>query len=177
MSDNLRQQLEQWRTQTGQTFAEVADAQPALTVFLRHSGCPFCREALAEIAKARESIEAQGVQIVLVHMMNDAQAESMFAKYHLDDVARISDPDQELYAAFELTRGGMGEVMGPRIWWRGFRTTFLQGNTPGKPEGDVFQLPGTFLVYRGEILKAYRSKDSADKPDYADFAACELPAD
>ncbi|MGP1310160.1 MAG: hypothetical protein ACTS27_08185, partial [Phycisphaerales bacterium] len=38
-----------------------------LLVFLRHAGCTFCREALADVAKRRRRIENAKVRIVLVH--------------------------------------------------------------------------------------------------------------
>jgi len=106
-------------------------------------------------------------------MADDDRAKQLFAKYGMDDVSRISDPGRRLYEAFALQRGTAGQVMGPRIWWKGFKTTVLRGFLPGKPTGDVFQLPGTFLVHEGEILRAHRPDNTADHPDFVEFAVCE----
>ncbi|HUG89313.1 MAG TPA: peroxiredoxin-like family protein [Planctomycetaceae bacterium] len=168
--------LEAAVTQTGRSLAELSRASPLLVVFLRHGGCPFCRESLADVAAKRTAIEGSGVTIVLVHLMSDEQARELFARYGLDDVPRISDPDRRLYAAFELQRGGVGDVIGPRVWWRGFQTAILSGHLFGKPAGDVFQLPGAFLLVDGRIVRAHRGRTSADVPNLDDLTSCPLPA-
>lgn len=175
MGEALTKALQTTRVNSGETLDELSRQSPLLVVFLRHGGCPFCREALAKLKADREQIESHNVRIVLVHMMGDAEASNLFTKYGLDDVPRVSDPDQELYQAFELKRGKITQVMGPAVWWKGFKTTILRGHLPGIPKGDVFQLPGTFLVADGEIVRAFRPENSAEHPDYAEFAACELP--
>ena len=129
------------------------------------------------LRRQRAAIEESGTQIVLVHMMSDERAAAMFGKYGFGDVPRISDPDRKLYEAFELKRGGIGQVMGPRVWWKGFKSTILKGHLPGKPGHDVFQLPGAFLVMDGEIVRAFRPETSADHPDYAELAACRISVD
>jgi peroxiredoxin len=173
MPQTLADALQQTQADTGERLDALSRDTPLLMVFLRHAGCPFCREALAQLQKDRATIEAGGVRIVLVHMTTDASAQKLFAKYGLDDVPRVADPERKLYDAFELKRGTVNDVIGPKVWWKGFRTAILQGNGFGVPAGDVFQMPGTFLVANGEILRAYRSDDSSGHPDYAEFAACE----
>lgn len=162
-------------TNRGVSLADLSRQSPVLVVFLRHGGCPFCRETLAQLAEKRSAIEAAGSQIVLVHMMPDETARRLFEKYGLDDCDRISDPDQGLYRTFGLKRGSSAQVMGPKTWWRGFKTVVLSGHLPGRPVGDIYQLPGAFLLVDGKIVRGYRPEDSADQPDYTDLAACELP--
>ena len=163
------------RVNSGRTLDELSRLSPVLVVFLRHAGCPFCREALADLQKKRASIENLGTRIVLVHMMTDPEAAAFFKRYGLDDVDRLSDPEQQVYRAFGLKRAAASQVMGPAIWWRGFKTTFLRGNLPGKPVGDIFQLPGTFLLVDGRIVRRFAPDSSADRPDYEDLAACPVP--
>lgn len=162
------------KAHTGESLDALSRVAPRLVVFLRHSGCPFCKETLALLQQQRQAIEAAGTRIVLVHMMPDDEAAEMFGGYGLDDVARISDPERKLYEAFELKRGGVSQVMGPRVWWQGFKTTILKGHLPGAPGGDVFQLPGAFLVKEGELLRAFRPDTSAEHPDYTELAACPV---
>lgn len=161
-------------TSTGQTLAEISDERPMLIVFLRHAGCTFCREAAFELTAAREEIERVGTQIVLVHMTSPERGREFFTQYGLADLPQVSDPERKLYQAFDLHRGSVGQLLGPRVWWRGFKAGILQGHGVGKWEGDVTQMPGTFLVYRGKIVKAFRHKSAADRPDYAEMAACEI---
>lgn len=164
--------LDEVRDQTGRSLAELSRERPQLVVFLRHGGCTFCREALGELAAGRERITAAGTGIVLVHMQTDADAEALFSQYGLAEVLRISDPNQRLYRAFDLKRGSLLQVAGPSVWLSGL-TTLLAGHLPGIPAADVFQLPGTFLVHDGKIVRAFRSETSAAKPDYCELAKSE----
>lgn len=109
------------------------------------------------------------MRIVLVHPGSEENAASLFAKYDLDDVPRVADAELKLYGEFELKRGSVGQFAGPGIWWKGFKTTILRGHLPGKPDGDVKQLPGTFLYHNGEVLRAHRPDISAEHPDFVEF--------
>lgn len=161
--------LAEFVDQNGVGLLELSRRQPVLVVFLRHSGCTFCRQALADLRQKRQEIAGLGVGIVLVFMESLDQSGKFAAEYGLDDVSRLSDPGQRLYAAFNLSRGGVARVAGPRIWWRGLKAV-LAGHLPGVPRGDVTQMPGAFLVHDGKVVKAYRHETSADRPDYCELA-------
>ena len=156
---------------SGQSLLEGSFQQPMLFVFLRHFGCTFCREALADVADARARIEAQGARIVLVHMSPDDDAATFFARYGLDDVVRVSDPQRELYRSFELQRGNLRQLFGPRVWFRGWKAGVLDGHGVGRLQGDGLQMPGAFLVRDGRIVRAWRHASAADRPDYCSIAA------
>lgn len=159
------------KTNQGPTLAEMSRQGNVLVVFLRHSGCTFCREALADLSSRRAEIE-RDASIVLVHMAaEDADSQAYFDRYAMGDVARISDPACRLYRAYELGRGGAGELLGPRVWWRGFKAAILAGHAVGKLGGDGFQMPGAFLVRDDQIVKAFRHQTAADRPDYCELAA------
>jgi peroxiredoxin len=162
----------QAKSQTGETLGQLADHSPVLLVFLRHAGCSFCKEALRDIATQRSQIEASGARIVLVHMSRDGQAEQFFGEYSLADVARISDPEQTLYRALDLHRGGPLQLFGPKVWWRGPLALF-RGHTIGRMIGDGLQMPGVFLIHHGKIVRAFRHQSIADRPHYADMT-CKL---
>src|SRR5436190_5408253 len=83
----------------GRTLAELSAVQPVLVVFLRHSGCAFCREALSDLQRERSKIEGSGTSIALVHMVSNDEAAVFFKPYGLDDVPRFSDPQRKLYEA------------------------------------------------------------------------------
>jgi hypothetical protein len=46
------------KTNYGVTLNELSRISPVLLVFLRHAGCTFCREALADLAARRPEIES-----------------------------------------------------------------------------------------------------------------------
>lgn len=168
--------LENTRTADGRTLASIADESPVLLVFLRHFGCTFCREAMADLAKQRDRLNESGVVPVLVHMLPDteegrAEAEANFKRRGLPDVAHIADPDRTLYQAFELERGRLGQLFGWRVWIRGIRAGLINRHGVGRPSGDPLQMPGAFLVHKGRVIRAYRHRDAADRPDYCALAA------
>jgi peroxiredoxin len=166
--------ISSFRSHDGRTLAELSDQHPVLIVFLRHSGCAFCREALSDLQKQRSQIEASGTTIALVHMVSNDEAARFFKGYGLDDVPRFSDPDRTLYEAFDLHRGNLWQLIGPSVFWRGMKA-FFSGHGAGRIRGDVAQLPGTFVIHHGRIVQAFRNKTAADRPVYAEMA-CAVPA-
>lgn len=168
------------KTQYGITLDEHSRLTPVLLVFLRHTGCMFCREALADLARQQQEIEALGARLVLVHMGNEAQAAAFFTHYGLENVPRISDVERNLYRAFALSRASLICLISPRVWWRAFQVSILGRHGVGPLAGDGFQLPGAFLIFHGEIVRTYRHQSPADRPDYLalvtgrDYAAPEL---
>lgn len=172
-ADAFAESLAAARTQSGESLTELSRRSPVLVVFLRHAGCPFCRQALADLAERRQAITSAGAQIALVHMQSDADAARLFASYGLSDVPRISDPGQALYRAFQLPRGTAAQVAGPNVWSAGLRS-LLSGNLPGIPSADVWQMPGAFLIKDGQVLRSFRAATSADRPDYVDLATCPV---
>ncbi len=154
----------------GVALDALSRSAPLLIVFLRHSGCTFCREALADLAAQRTRIEADGTRLLLVHLASDADAAAFFRGFRLDDVARIADPQRSLYRAFALGRGSFWQLFGPRIWWRGFMAGVVRGHGVGRLAGDGFQMPGTFLVKDGAIVAGRAHRDAAERPDYAALA-------
>ena len=101
-------------TQQGYSLFELSQLGPTLVVFLRHAGCTFCRETLAEIARLRPEIGRRGVSVAFVTMSEEPGAQAIFDRYGLGDAPRISDPECELYRAFALRRGAWRQVFAPR---------------------------------------------------------------
>jgi len=168
--------MQEFRDQSGTTLWDLTHAQPRLLVFLRHSGCTFCREALSDLQKRRAEIETHGAGLAFVHMMDDADAAPFFAAYGLADVPRFSDHNRALYGAFRLKRGSIAQLLGPKVWLRGMQASIIKGHGIGRPIGDPFQMPGAFLIEGGNIVKAYRHATAADQPDYVQLAAgCTIP--
>lgn len=161
---------------TGQTLAQLSDGQRVLAVFLRHSGCTFCREALDDLSKVRPKIEASGAKIALVHMSPEDDIRPFVEKYHVADLPRFSDPQRQLYTEFDLPPARLTQLFGFKVLWRGMLSALHAGHGFGTTiKESPFQMPGTFLIENGQVLRAFRHQSPADRPDYAELACPVSP--
>jgi peroxiredoxin len=167
------EQLERWSTNRGESLLALSERSPVLLVFLRHAGCTFCREAMADLARQRKRIEAAGVQIVVVHMSSSEKFREFAQRYHLEDLAHITNPDRELYRAFGLKHGSLRQLLGWEVWKRGLQAGIRDRHGLGAVEGDSKQMPGAFLLRKGEIVRSHRHYLASDRPNY--FLFCALP--
>lgn len=159
--------LESMVTNAGESLWHSSFRQPVLLVFLRHFGCTFCREALADIAKSRPKIEMTGTRVVFVHMTDNKTAERYFQRYELTGAIHISDPACKFYEAFGLVKGNFTQLFGLQSWIRGFQSAIVEGHGVGhKQIGDGFQMPGVFVIQEGHIKESFIHKLSHDRPDY-----------
>lgn len=168
--EEAEEMLEQAITQKGENLLAMSNEAPLLVVFLRHFGCTFCREAIAELASKQAGIQATGSKIVFVHMSSEEEASEFFKDYGMDDVARVSDPSGGVYRTFNLHRGNWRQLLGWKVLKRGLEAGLVKGHGVGLPAGDIRQMPGVFLIYRGELLKSFRHKSASDRPDYSAMA-------
>lgn len=170
---DLGQANESFVNQYGVSLATLSRQAPLLVLFLRHSGCTFCREALSDLSKNKDTLSAANIVPVLVHQGDPAKASEYFNKYDLGEIDHVSDPQCQLYRAYDLQRGKLGQLFGRSVWWRGFKAAVLSGHGVGMLDGDGFQMPGAFIVHDNQIVKAYRHRTAADRPDLCDLALSE----
>lgn len=166
----FRDELERAKTSTGESLWELSQQQPVLVVFVRHSGCTFCREAVHDVGRHTDQIAAAGVKPVVVHMGSDADGQALLKWSGRSDLAAISDPERRLFRAFDLKLGSLWQLSGPYVIWRAlFGGTLFKYGT-GQMIGNVMQLAGAFLLDHGRIVRSYQHRTSADRPDYAELA-------
>jgi hypothetical protein len=151
------------------TLEQLSREGLTMVVFLRHAGCTFCRQALADLSRQRKTIEAGGARLALVHMSDPLAATLRFERYGLHDVHRFHDPQRVLYRAFGLERGRFRQLFGPRVWWRGIVAGLWCGHGMGWMEGDGFQMPGVFVLYEGRMVASFYAATAADRPDYREI--------
>lgn len=154
------------------TLREASEVQPLLLVFLRHAGCTFCREAIADVVARRGAIEAAGATPVFVHMGLPTQGDAFLAKLGAADLARISDPQRRLHRVAGLGRGSFRELFGLRNFVRAIAAA---RHGVGHPVGDPLQMPGTMILHRGRVLRVHRHRFAGERPDYPSLA-CAVPA-
>jgi hypothetical protein len=132
-------------------LAEQWADHPAVIVWLRHFGCVFCREQVAEIRAKRDDIEALGGGIAFVGN-GTARAAAWFQKRFAPDSTVLTDPDLVSYRAIGA-RSGLLSTLGPGAWSAGiraFRTGARQSTTKGHPYqqgGLVVMAPGNKVLY------------------------------
>lgn len=153
-----------------QTLLDASAERPQFLVFLRHFGCTFCREALADLSPIRDWLAKSGCRLVLVHMSSDEEADEFFSAYKLHDAARISDPERVLYRAFALRRGKPAQLFGWKVWKRGWQAGVKGGHGVGWLRGDASQMPGAFMVWQGRVVAQFIHDTAADRPDYVALA-------
>lgn len=162
--------LQGLRDDQGRTLAELTNERATLVVLLRHSGCTFCRQTLADLASQRGDIEKACVNIAVVGMSaSSEELRAFWNPYGIAQAAWFADPERLLYRALELQRASFKQLFGPRVWVNGVRAA-MGGHGIGKLEGDGFQMPGAFVIYRGRVVRAYRHATVADRPDYKELA-------
>lgn len=162
--------LEMFETSEGHNLEEMSYKWPTMLIFLRHFGCTFCRESLSDLNEVRNKIEIKGTRIALVHMVSQEEAQKELAKYGLEDIPTISDPECILYKKFKLRRGTISQLFGWKVWVRGILAGGLRKHFVGVEKGDGFQMPGIFLLRKGKILKHYVHNSAADRPNFVQIA-------
>jgi peroxiredoxin len=157
-------------SQLGQTINQISERSPLMLVFLRHGGCTFCRQTLADLQDARDEILEMGVEVALVHMGSPMEGTMMLSKYELDFFHRFSDPECRLYRRFGFERGRFGQLFSPKIIWRGIWAGIFGGHGIGKPQGDSFQLPGVVVFYHRKSILALPAEDASERYNYLEIA-------
>lgn len=166
---SIAEALHRFEHSPGVPLAERSRTTPILLAFVRHLGCTYCREMLSDLAAATPELRARGVEPVVVHMASPAEGRVFLARHGLGDVAAVSDPACELYRAFGLHRGTLGQLLGVKAVARFPAAGLAAGHGVGFQVGDALRMPGVFVVENGEVVRAFRHDSVADRADF-----CEL---
>ena len=160
------------KTQTGESLADLSRHAPVLVVFLRHSGCPFCRQALADLSEKQQAIASAGAGSRSCTCNRTRKRRSCLPVMASTMYRGSAIRARRCIGPFNC-RGSLAQVTGPRVWGAGLKS-LLSGNVPGIPSADVLQMPGVFLVHDGRVRRSFRHATSGDRPDYVDLATCPL---
>lgn len=166
----LPQLLKQCQSHRGQSLESLSFEKPTMVVFLRHSGCTFCRRVMADLSEVRNKLDALPIHVVVVHMGSPMDGTTILAKYNVEYWHHISDPFCVIYRGFGLQRGRFGQLFSGKVLWRGLRHAIFGGHGLGKLEGDSFFLPGVFVVSRGEVVFGQPAEDASQRPDFVAIA-------
>jgi len=167
---NLDEALGSLRDEEGVDLLARTHEGPVLVVLVRHTGCTFCRETLADLARGRGAIERAGLSVAVVGLGEDtASMRAMGERLGVRGARWYADPGRVLYRALGLGRGRFGQLFGPRVWIRGLAAT-LRGHVVGRPEGDGFQMPGAFVIHEGRVVRGQRHRYASDRLRIAELS-------
>lgn len=139
--------------------------EPTLLVFLRHFGCMFCRETLADVRAISE--RDPRFPAPLFFFQGSVTEGRAFLRRYWPGLRAVADPQGDLYAGFGIGRGGLLKMFGPGVWAAKSRAE-AKGHGNGERSGDIFRMPGVFLAGGGKILWAHEYRHAGDAPDYED---------
>lgn len=145
------------------TFRHQLSPEGTLLVFLRHFGCTFCRETVSDLRACAEADPTY--PSVLFFFMGSPREGRGFLQRYWPGARAISDPEKRFYAAFGVERGGLLQMFGPAVW-RARRRAEGKGHGNGERSGDLWMLPGVFLVRNERVVWAHAARHAADHPDF-----------
>jgi len=146
--------LEELRTQDAMSVKVLGELGPLLLVFLPALGGIFCRELLERVRESRPAIEKRRVRLILIHMGEADEDLEELARFDLQYVARIADPERELYGHFELGESKAVDRLRPAVLGRALGA--MRHGRGRRRRRATNQLPGAVHFRDGSVLGALR---------------------
>jgi len=107
---DLVQTLDTAVTQSGERLVELSEMSPVLLVFLRHAGCTFCREALADFAYVEGAAGVNEIFFLQAHDGTTIKGLGLY-NYNANGVTIWNDSDWNFidddYIGFKKTNIGV----------------------------------------------------------------------
>jgi peroxiredoxin len=139
--------------------------EPAVVVFLRYFGCPFCQAQVVQLGDDRKLFDDAGAGIVLIGQGEPSDAVA-FTERLQQPFECLVDPDRSAYRAYGLMRATPSQILTPQIALPFLRANLhRQFQQRGLQGGSFLQMPGTFVVGTDGVLRmAHRNRHIADTP-------------
>lgn len=125
-------------------------------VFLRHYGCPFCKQHAAALQSHQNDLQSVGITVALVGCGTLDEANAFVTDMKLT-LPLLNDPERHAYAAYGLGEASPASLLNPSVLI-GAARALTQGYVPKRSSGSPMQLQGQFLIDRRGILR------TADRP-------------
>lgn len=162
------------RDQRGRSMADRSHERPLVLVAVRHFGCTFCREALADIAAQRDELATSGCAVAILHPATADEAEPVLRRAGLTDLPSFADPTGAIGRALGLERGSFSALLGPQNVLRAI-PALLRGHGIGYPVGDPLRMPGAFVIHRGRVVAHHHHRFAGERVDIRALAASATP--
>lgn len=135
-----------------------------LLVFLRQLGCLFCRETVTDLRACRAA-RPEYPKVLFFFQGGPSEGRALLRGVWPEAHA-VADPEKRFYAAFGVGRGGLWQTLGPEVW-RARSRALAKGARQGPRVGDVWMMPGAFLVRSEAVVWSHAYRHAADHPDFA----------
>jgi peroxiredoxin len=146
--------------------------RPAVVVFLRYFGCPFCQTQVVNLRDQHDRIRRTGATVGLIGH-GDPEAAVAFAASKELPFPLLLDRDRGTYRAYGLVQGKAMQVLSPRValpWVKAELSS--ETRQRGLAGGNFLQMPGTFVIDTsgvvqargGRVRMAHRNRNFADAP-------------
>jgi hypothetical protein len=149
------------------TLNDQLGPQPMLLVFLRHFGCIFCRETLADM-RAFSERDPNFPKILFFFQGSTTEGRALLRRYW-PEVGAVADPTALFYTGFGVERGGLIRNLGPSVLAAKSRAE-SKGHSNGERSGDIWRMPGAFLVSNRRVFWAHEYRHAADHPSYEEIS-------
>lgn len=148
-------------------LSSLWEGKVLVLAFIRHFGCPQCKEMLAQLELVKPELVEKGLSLAVV-TQGKPEETRVFCGERIPGVTCLSDPERKAYRAYGLGRGKMRQTV---LSWRVMRANRILAKRKGwkpemPPEGqDAFQMSGLFIIGpEGRIRLPYYYEDIADHP-------------
>jgi peroxiredoxin len=154
------------------TLSSLWTDRPAVIVFLRYFGCPFCQAQVVALRRDQERFRDSDARVVLVGHGNHEDAVA-FLQAKRVPFPLLLDQERSAYRAYGLMQGKVMQVLSPKTalpWLRAELSP--ETRQRGLKGGSFMQMPGTFVIDTGGVVRfrgglvqfAHRNKHVADAP-------------
>lgn len=135
---------------------------PAVIVWLRQFGCPFCRAYAAQLNRTRARFAAAGARLVLIGQ-GSADDAARFRRRMGIDLEVLADTDRVTYLWAGTKIATLDELIGPVVVGRALLAMARERVVIGHNTADEAQLGGSIVVRPdGGLAFAHISRDASD---------------
>lgn len=114
-------------------------------------------------------LKQAGGEVLVVTMGTPQQAARFRAKLKTE-LTLLADAQRKAYQAYGLRQGTWQQVIGPKVWFALIKGMVRGG--AGKPVGDIWQMPGAFVIDRQGIVRyAHYPSHQAERPSSKELLA------
>lgn len=124
------------------------EGRTAVFVFVRHFGCLFCRQQVADVGAHLDRIRATGADVFVVGNGTVEEARAFCDERH-PAMPVLTDPTRRAYCAVGMRRG-TGTVLRPSVFLKALRA-LAAGFRQTRPAGDPLQQGGVVVMGRDGV--------------------------